>query len=68
MFILDWTLTLFSKALPLDVAARIWDGYMLLGELFIMQTSLGILRMFATKLSSWPMEQVGGGGLYFGKP
>jgi hypothetical protein len=27
LFIIDWFLTLFSKALPLDIAGRIWDNY-----------------------------------------
>jgi TBC1 domain family member 14 len=28
MYTLDWLLTLFSRALPLDVASRVWDIYL----------------------------------------
>ena len=27
MYIIDWILTLFSKALPLDLAMRVWDYF-----------------------------------------
>ena len=31
MYLLDWNLSLFSKALPLEAAARIWDIYLMEG-------------------------------------
>jgi hypothetical protein len=31
MYLLDWNLSLFSKALPLEAAARIWDVYLMEG-------------------------------------
>jgi hypothetical protein len=51
MYLMDWNLALFSKALPLETAARIWDCYLVEGDVFIMRAALGILRMFAPKLS-----------------
>lgn len=27
MFLYDWWLTLFTRVLPLDIAARVWDNY-----------------------------------------
>jgi TBC1 domain family member 14 len=41
MFLMDWTLTLFAKALPISVAARLWDVYVLDGDVFIIRASLG---------------------------
>ncbi len=35
MYMLDWLLTLYSRSMPLNVAARIWDCYLLEGELFL---------------------------------
>jgi len=46
MYIIDWTLTMFSKSLPLDVAARTWDLFFLEGDSFIFRASLGILKYF----------------------
>jgi hypothetical protein len=44
MYIIDWILTVFSRSLPIDVAARVWDFYLYEGELFIFKVALGILR------------------------
>ena len=46
MYLVDWLLTLYTKALPLTVAARVWDNYFLVGEVFLWRTALGILRLF----------------------
>ena len=58
MFLLDWHLTLFAKALPLDVAARVWDCYLAGGELFSMRCALGILRLYAQRLCSMSTEEL----------
>ncbi len=47
MFLMDWNLSLFTKALPLEVAAQVWDVYLYEGEIYIMFVGLGILKMFA---------------------
>jgi len=47
MYLLDWNLSLFCKALPIEVAARVWDCYLLEGEVFIVRAALGLLRMHA---------------------
>jgi hypothetical protein len=44
MYIVDWVLTLFSKALPLDLAMRVWDYFFFEGTTFIYRVSLGILK------------------------
>ncbi len=31
---IQWILTLFAKSLPLEIASRIWDRYILQGEVF----------------------------------
>lgn len=58
MYLLDWNLSLFCKALPLEVAARIWDCYLLEGEVFIVRTALGLLRMHAPTMCVQSMEQI----------
>ena len=58
IFLLDWHLTIFTKALPLEIAARIWDCYLHCGEVYILRASLGLLRLFARRLSSLTMEKI----------
>eukprot|EP01132_Coremiostelium_polycephalum_P002162 gene2162-2661_t len=52
IFMIDWVLTIFSKALPLDIASHIWDNVFLDGEIVIFQTALGILKMYSKELES----------------
>lgn len=35
-----------------------WDCYLLAGEVFILRGSLGLLRLFAARLSSLSMEKI----------
>jgi hypothetical protein len=35
MFLFNWLLTVFAKALPIDVAARMWDAFLLLGDCYM---------------------------------
>jgi hypothetical protein len=58
IFLLDWHLTIFTKALPLEIAARIWDCCLHCGEVYILRASLGLLRLFARRLSSLSMEKI----------
>jgi len=54
LYMLDWVMTLFSKAAPLDLTCRIWDLLIRDGESFLFKAALGILAMFQDKLM---MEQ-----------
>ncbi|EFA86347.1 RabGAP/TBC domain-containing protein [Heterostelium album PN500] len=56
-YLMDWITTLFSKALPLDIATRIWDLVFLEGEIFVFRTSLAILRMFLSDLETANYDQ-----------
>lgn len=58
MFLLDWYLAIFTKALPLEAAARVWDCYLAEGELFGFKICLGILRLFAAKLCNLRTEGI----------
>ena len=49
---MDWILTLFSKALPLDLATRIWDVFVYEGESFIFRSLLGIMRLLSARIVS----------------
>jgi hypothetical protein len=54
----DWFITLFSKSLPLDIAARMWDIYFLEGDLFLYRSTLGILKYFEQRLLKSQFEDI----------
>ena len=56
MYIVDWVLTIFSKALPLDLAMRVWDYFFLEGTTFIYRVALGILKYGANVLETGDFE------------
>lgn len=58
MFLMDWNLSLFTKALPLEVAAHVWDIYLFEGEMFILCVGLGILKLYAPILSTFSVEKI----------
>lgn len=43
LYLIDWMLTLYTKNMDLDIASRIWDNFMLDGEVFAIKTGLAIL-------------------------
>lgn len=49
-YLIDWCLTLYSKYLPLDTAAVVWDRYLLEGEPYIYRVALAILKLYQDRL------------------
>ncbi len=45
MYLLPWWMTIFSKYLGLDLAVRVWDGFMVFGTSYLTQVALGILHV-----------------------
>lgn len=41
LYLLDWIYTIFAKAMPLDIACRIWDIFLRDGDEFIFRTAVG---------------------------
>jgi hypothetical protein len=58
MYVYDWLLTIFSRALPLDIAVRIMDNYLLNGSVFLFRAALGILSMYASELMLLPFDVI----------
>jgi hypothetical protein len=56
LYLIDWMLTLYAKHLDLEIAARVWDCFMLDGEVFAIKVGLAILKYFEDsflKVRSW---------------
>ncbi len=46
LFLIDWMLTLYSKNIDLEIVSRIWDNFLLEGEIFTIRTGLALLKYF----------------------
>uniref|UniRef100_A0AAV1VBM9 Uncharacterized protein n=1 Tax=Peronospora matthiolae TaxID=2874970 RepID=A0AAV1VBM9_9STRA len=58
MYAVDWALTLFTRSLPLDLALRVWDVYVLLGSPFFFQASMGLLSLFQDSLLAMEVQDM----------
>eukprot|EP00741_Cyanophora_paradoxa_P019365 tig00021127_g18693.t1 len=56
MYLVDWLLTLFSKALPFEMACHVWDCYVLEGETFMYRAALGVLKYLDDEKKMRKME------------
>ncbi|XP_015608140.1 TBC1 domain family member 12 [Cephus cinctus] len=50
LYLLDWLYTIYAKAMPLDVACRVWDVFLRDGEEFLFRTALGVLHLYQEEL------------------
>ena len=50
MYMIDWLMTLYSRSMPMNVAARVWDLYLCEGELSLFRVAIGLLRMHESTL------------------
>lgn len=58
LYMINWVMSLYCRALPLDLVTRIWDLYVLDGDIAIFRAALGILRMFMPKLLKMKFEEM----------
>ncbi|XP_063972457.1 TBC1 domain family member 14-like [Diachasmimorpha longicaudata] len=49
-YLLDWVYTIYAKAMPLDVACRVWDIFVRDGDEFLFRTALGVLNLYQGEL------------------
>lgn len=45
LYLLDYIYTVFTKAMGLDLACRVWDVFLRDGEQFLFRTALGVLHL-----------------------
>ena len=57
IYLLDWFLTAFTKTLPFHIATRVWDGFLLEGEIFLFRTAISILKVSKSKLKNASFEK-----------
>lgn len=52
MYLIDWFMTLYAKCLAIDVAAVVWDLFLLDGEVVLYCTAIALLRVAEEALLS----------------
>ncbi|XP_012229894.1 TBC1 domain family member 14-like isoform X2 [Linepithema humile] len=50
LYLLDWLYTIYAKAMPFDVACRVWDVFLRDGDEFLFRTALGVLHLYQEEL------------------
>jgi len=55
-YLVDWFMTIFLKSLPIDIASRVWDLYLLEGEIFLFKVALALLKMYSHPFETYPKE------------
>lgn len=58
LYMINWVMSLYCGALPLDLVSRIWDVYVFDGDVAIFRTALGILKLLMPKLMSMGFEEI----------
>eukprot|EP00668_Euglena_longa_P015833 GGOE01019996.1.p1 GENE.GGOE01019996.1~~GGOE01019996.1.p1 ORF type:complete len:635 (-),score=133.20 GGOE01019996.1:206-2110(-) len=56
-YCIDWFVTLYSKSLPLDIAARIWDLFLMDPD-YLYLAGLGIIKLFIQKFTGADFEDM----------
>ncbi len=57
-YLLDFFFTIFSRSLPLGVSVRVWDCFLLEGQVFLFRTALALLKMYEGELLKSSLEQI----------
>jgi len=55
-YLVDWFMTVFLKPLPVDIATRVWDLYLLEGEIYLFKVFLALLKMHSHQFETYPKE------------
>jgi len=58
LYIVSWLLTLFSRALGLEVAARLWDLIIIGGHAEVLRACIGLMKHLEPRLMGRPFERI----------
>jgi hypothetical protein len=55
-YLLDWFMTVFSRKLPLNLVLRIWDFYLLGGEIELHKVAIALIKIHKSKILTCDFE------------
>eukprot|EP00469_Lotharella_globosa_P009870 CAMPEP_0167790752 /NCGR_PEP_ID=MMETSP0111_2-20121227/11521_1 /TAXON_ID=91324 /ORGANISM="Lotharella globosa, Strain CCCM811" /LENGTH=631 /DNA_ID=CAMNT_0007683277 /DNA_START=321 /DNA_END=2216 /DNA_ORIENTATION=- len=55
-YLMEWLMCLHSKQLNTNAAARVWDGYLIHGEIYVFQVAIAILSLLQPVLLKRPLN------------
>ncbi|GAB5356244.1 hypothetical protein AAMO2058_000274200 [Amorphochlora amoebiformis] len=56
-YLMEWLMCLHSKQLSIKAASRVWDGYLIHGEMYVFRVSIAILSLLQPKLINKQLNQ-----------
>ncbi|KEP63137.1 UNVERIFIED_CONTAM: TBC domain-containing protein [Hammondia hammondi] len=57
VFLIEWMYTLFTRCLPFELVSRVWDFFLVEGDIVLFQASLAILSYFHDELLGGSMDE-----------
>jgi len=58
LYVSLWFVTLFAKQLPVPLCARVWDIYLVQGEIFLYRVAVGMLKLLSPSLKAKESDDV----------
>lgn len=58
IYMINWVMSLYCRAVPLDLVSRIWDIYVVDGDVAIFRSALGILKKLQPQLMEMGFEEI----------
>ncbi|KAL8272636.1 hypothetical protein Esti_003424 [Eimeria stiedai] len=57
VFLVDWMYTIFTRCLPFELLGRVWDLFIIKGDVVLLQTSLAIVSYFREELEVGSLDE-----------
>ncbi|KAL8427120.1 hypothetical protein Efla_001401 [Eimeria flavescens] len=57
VFLVDWMYTIFTRCLPFELLGRVWDLFIIKGDVVLFQTSLAIISYFHEELEVGSLDE-----------
>mmetsp|Transcript_15795 Transcript_15795/g.32140 ORF Transcript_15795/g.32140 Transcript_15795/m.32140 type:complete len:284 (+) Transcript_15795:165-1016(+) len=58
MYFFQWSLTMFGKVFPFETLARVWQGYLVEGEVYLYRVGTALLKILEPTLSKCSLKTV----------
>lgn len=56
-YLLDWFMTVFTRKLPIRICTRVWDLFLVTGEIFLHKTAVAVMKIHKRTLMECDFEE-----------